>query len=364
MNICMVSRDAVPTLTGQYIYTYYLSKMLSSFGHSVHHIIPGLLLTNPAYYCEMLPRHEGRCTLVSTSRENIIKDVADTIKHLNTQERFHILHAHLCSYPLMACYFFKIRTPDARLVVTIHGDDTLIFDQPSTHIALKACNHIIVVDKNIIPLLKRHCTCRISFIPPGVDLSMFQYRQLQTKEFCILFVGRLCEEKGIFDLITAVELLKSRLNHFRLLFVGSGPAAHQLQDAIHSKNLHHCVSVIPAVPYSSMPDIYHSASVLVLPSYIEGTPLCVLEAMACGRPIVCTSVGNLPDIVKDGINGLLFQKGDATAMAEALLQLALDSELAETMGRASRIYIEKEYIWEKTAEKHITIYEQLLEEFP
>jgi glycosyltransferase involved in cell wall biosynthesis len=90
------------------------------------------------------------------------------------------------------------------------------------------------------------------------------------------------------------------------------------------------------VPHDELERLYDRAAIVVLPSYREGLPLCVIEAMAHGRPVVATKVGGIPELVEDGVTGFLVEPGDAAALRRALQRLLDDPMLRRRLGREGR----------------------------
>ena len=152
----------------------------------------------------------------------------------------------------------------------------------------------------------------------------------------ILFLARIERIKGIYELLAAVEQLVARGRNFKLILAGSGGELEPFRRA---------VSASPASAYIETPGWADGAEkrrllawshLLVLPSYGEGLPNVVLEAMASGRAVVATTVGAVPEVVQVGVTGLLCQPGDAVSLADALDLLVTQPERARTMGIAAR----------------------------
>jgi len=139
----------------------------------------------------------------------------------------------------------------------------------------------------------------------------------------LLFVGRLAEGKGLFDLLNAVERLDNR-HDFELLIAGGGPLADQLSEVITARGLDDRVSILGY--RSDVPELLASADVFVLPSYREGTPRVITEALAVGVPVVATDIAGIPEQVRDGETGLLFEPADVGTLVERLDQLLGDDD--------------------------------------
>lgn len=149
----------------------------------------------------------------------------------------------------------------------------------------------------------------------------------------VLFLGRLEQNKGIYELIKALALVAGRFPRVRLLIGGDGETGQVLEKA-DSLGVAENIELLGWVSGQQKQDLFKHASILVLPSYKEGLPMAVLEAMAEGVPVVATAVGGVPYAVRNGVEGLLVAAGDANALADALARLLADHELRESMGNA------------------------------
>lgn len=173
----------------------------------------------------------------------------------------------------------------------------------------------------------------------------------------IFFVGRVVEGKGLWDLLDAYEMLCSD-HDVVLRIVGDGPLRDELADAAADRDL----DGVTLVGY--VDDIaaeYADADVLALPSYREGTPRVVTEALAAGVPVVATDISGVPDQVQDGTNGLLVSPGDTAALRRALDDLLSSDERREEMGAAASESVEK-FSLEAADDVYRDLYAELLDE--
>ena len=146
----------------------------------------------------------------------------------------------------------------------------------------------------------------------------------------ILFLGAFGRRKGVFDLIEAgVEIARQR-SHVVFEF-GGDQAVDELRALITERGLERNVRVLGWVRGQEKLDAFTRAHIYVLPSYHEGLPIGVLEAMAAGLPVVTTPVGGIPEVVKDGVNGLIISPGDVKALGASILRLLGDAELRQRM---------------------------------
>ncbi len=175
---------------------------------------------------------------------------------------------------------------------------------------------------------------QLAHIPNGVDISVFSPPPQPPASGHILFVGRLDRMKGVDVLLEALAQLREMGIPCRCTIVGDGPAKKDLQR--HAGSLGLDGMVVFTGTCSDISSRMQQAAIFVLPSHSEGTPNVLLEAMACGLPIVATEVGGIPDIIHSGSNGLLVPPADSAALCSALATLLNDREQAGDLGKKAR----------------------------
>jgi glycosyltransferase involved in cell wall biosynthesis len=172
-------------------------------------------------------------------------------------------------------------------------------------------------------------------------------------------VARLTEQKGHTFLIRAVPAVVSRFPNVTFLFAGDGPLRERLEAEAGS------LGILKAVRFlgfrSDVAELLSCLDAFVLPSLYEGLPNVVLEAMACGKPVVATAVDGTPEAVKDGVTGLLVPPRDPGALAEAILRLARNPGLRRSMGAAARQKVLSEHRLEGQVEAFHALYSALLQ---
>jgi glycosyltransferase involved in cell wall biosynthesis len=174
----------------------------------------------------------------------------------------------------------------------------------------------------------------------------------------LLFVGRLINEKGIFELLDAMSIILKQLD-CRLQIAGDGEQRAAILDRIRSANLTKSISLLGYLDGGQLSQAYQRASALVLPSYREGFPSSITEAMSFGLPIVTTAVGGIPDHLLPEVNALYIPIGDPEAIARAVLRLAADPILCERMGRANLAKI-RDFAPEQVAPQYLAVFRDLL----
>jgi glycosyltransferase involved in cell wall biosynthesis len=165
----------------------------------------------------------------------------------------------------------------------------------------------------------------------------------------ILCVAALKPYKGLPVLLDACRLLADRGVAFRCDVVGDGPLRSELERRIAELGLAGTVTLLGAQPQHEVTRRFGESSIFVLPSIVapdgqmEGIPVALMEAMAAGRPVVASALSGIPELVEDGVNGLLVAPGDAAAVASALGSLLADPALGRRLGERGREKVEREF---------------------
>ena len=182
-------------------------------------------------------------------------------------------------------------------------------------------------------------------IANGVDTERFRpsRRASQRDEFVIGTVGRIQDVKNQSGLIDAFILLRAMLpghrDRLRLSIVGDGPLLGMITEKVRAAGLQDVVWLPGS--RTDIAEVLSGFDVFALPSIAEGTPVTILEAMACGLPVVASRVGGIPEVVEQQATGLLVPPSDALALADALAVYVQDPQLAERHGAAGRVRVER-----------------------
>lgn len=173
-------------------------------------------------------------------------------------------------------------------------------------------------------------------------------------------IARMTEQKGFSDLIQAVKLLIERYPRLRCLLVGDGPLRSHLERECEAVGLAvHCVFTGLR---ADVADLLSILDVYVLPSVSEGFPIGLLEAMAMGRPVVATRVSGIPEIIADGVSGILVPPRNPRTLAEAIGRLLQDPQGATAMGLAARRTVEERFTSTAMVNKLEAMYRALIQE--
>ena len=179
---------------------------------------------------------------------------------------------------------------------------------------------------------------KVNVIYNGVDQQMFNCIECteDLPQRKLLYIGNLKREKGIFELLQAFSKILDTFQNVKLIYIGQGPMLNQLLASVVDQNVQDSVEIIGQLDHKYVPVYIKAASLVVLPSYYEGVPNVLLESMACGKPVVATEVGGIPEIIVEGKTGLLCQPRDIESLKKSLekcLSLSWDNEFIKQHAR-------------------------------
>jgi glycosyltransferase involved in cell wall biosynthesis len=173
-------------------------------------------------------------------------------------------------------------------------------------------------------------------VPVAPNVTQFSDEPL------VLFLGRLGERKGVYDLLEAVPRVLATCPNARFILCGDGEG-RKCQSLIDSKPWASRVAIRTWIEAPEREELLGRCALLVLPSYHEGLPVAILEAMAHAIPVVSTNVGGIPDAVEDGVTGYLVNPGDIESLAARMSTLLVDKDLRFEMGTRARSRAESRF---------------------
>jgi len=183
----------------------------------------------------------------------------------------------------------------------------------------------------------------------------------ELNETTVMFSGTVTPRKGVEYLVRAAEILKE--NNVLFLIVGNTNIDREYADKVmeYAKQRNLKVRFTGFVPYGDLKALYSACDIFVLPSFGEGDPIALKEALASGKPLIGTNVGGIPAQIKNGWNGFLVKPGNEKQLAEKIRYLIDNPEERERMGEKSRKLAREEFDWEKIAERYLKVYEEVAE---
>lgn len=189
--------------------------------------------------------------------------------------------------------------------------------------------------------------------PLGIDINKYAptRREKEKSDLEILCVGRLVPAKGQFILIAALNLLLKKGHFLHLKLIGSGPEKEELETEIKQRGLQSHVELTGALTQDEVLKAYKNTDIFVLPSFAEGIPISLMEAMAMEIPCISTFVNGIPELIRHEIDGLLTYPSDIEGLVEALDFLIESPEQRQKFGEAGRKRIEEKYLIESNVEQ-------------
>ena len=253
---------------------------------------------------------------------------ARVIKLYFIVNRKDLIYVH---FPLYFSFFlYPFVWKKIPIVLNFHGSDA-VFDSTLKRIlfrtlrpVVRKCQKIVVpsVDyKNRIGELFEVSERKIFVYPSGgVDSQMFYAKGKPPTVFTLGFVSNFIEQKGWMVFLQALEIINisGKIRKFNAIMVGGGPDKRNILEQVGDKNLN--VQIIDSVMQQELVKVYNSLSVFVFPTYRESLGLVGLEAMMCGIPVIASAVEGPKGYLQEGYNGLLFEKGNSTDLADKILK--------------------------------------------
>jgi glycosyltransferase involved in cell wall biosynthesis len=284
------------------------------------------------------------------------------IRSIIERHKIEIIHCHGIKPDLYA--FFAARHFNIPLVSTCH---LWTFDSKRDWLvsALERCilhglDRVVVVSDHIIPQLRRFGV-RADVIYNGIDLAPFSHPAFDFKmkmKWCgrpiVGVVGRLAPQKGLQNLLRAApEVLRDTPNAL-FVIVGDGPERQILEADAKALGIRDSVCFLGV--RQDIPEILSSMDVLAMPSLDEGLPMALLEAMASGRAVVASSVGGIPRVIQNRVNGIIVSPGDVNGLAAALRDLLKHGDFRTALGKKARETVELRFSAASMAMRYLEVY--------
>ena len=241
-----------------------------------------------------------------------------------------------------------------------------IYELCITRCVLPRVTKVIGINSECEELCNRLGVSNYEYIALGVDQSIFfPHNKKLSKEKIgfdpnvpvFIFVGRLSQIKGIGLLIDAFSKVLGEFSQAKLLIVGDGEERQNIEKVIYAKGLENSIRMVGSVSRDQLPNLLNASDVFVITSLAEGVPNAMLEAMACGLPVVATSVGGIPEVIKTGFNGILVHTRNSTEVAEGMITAYRKSHL---LGTGALSTISESYSMKNVAEAIRRMFEEAI----
>ena len=293
--------------------------------------------------------------------------VSKTVAELNKEHPISLIHAHAGGVSSWAA-IRAAKTYGVPSAVTYQGSEVhtaLVKHETGWKLcrdSFRSASLNISVSRSIENILMTHGRPqgRSEVLLRGVDQQKFFPASDSVREPIVLFVGWIAESKGVFDLLAAWERVAVACPHVELWIVGPDRTRGQFVREVRARGWEGRIKLTGLLPSHDVANLMRQAQILCLPSHGEGTPNCVMEALACGLPVVATRVGGIPDIVEDKKSGILVDKGDVQGLSAALVSLLRDSQERIRMGEAAYTFARRYLDARINVMRLVQLYQELI----
>ncbi len=382
MNILLLTSDFLPNVGGMATHAHELARAHVRNGHTVHLIHP--VYGNEQDRVEELDGIVVHKLFIARTTPKIkhvvyIRTVRRYVLRLMKDIRFDLLHWHDLTPNCWTTWTLRKVLP---LVWTNHTSNYLeLFETGSGRLKIKSFLHhpgaIISPSRELHE--KSAATGvradRLYYIPNGVDSEKFRpgnsYDVLD-KDYAIdplkpviICPRRLEPKNGVEYFIRAIPLVRERYPEAQFLIVGGGfpEERDRFEVFLRERKQRQGVFFTGNVPNTLMSKFLALSTIAALPSLMEATSIAGLEAMASGLPLVGTTVGGIPEIIEDGVSGLLVEPRDPAQLATSFIRLLDDESLRIKLGQGARARVEREFAWIQISQRTLSVYEQVIEDW-
>lgn len=307
----------------------------------------------------------------------VIYALSSTYHALRYYNENDIIHAYFVIPAGIPGYFMK-KIRKKTFIVTIFGAD--IYDPTRFKLERKSMNSLAIkrilesadivttISHDLVSRIKEVYDTNVEIIHCGVDINKFHPENtervkedlgLDTNKIQLLSVGRLVKRKGLDNLLYALKKVLKEHRDVKLTIIGQGPEKERLKEIINRLDLQTNVSLVGFVDEEQLVKYYQACDIFTLSSLHEGQGCTILEAMGCGKPIVATNVGGIPDSVITNYNGILVPPNNPKNMGDALLTLIEDGDLRSIMATNSRNRAVNKFDWNVIANQISKLYSEL-----
>ena len=304
--------------------------------------------------------------------------VAFFVSAVINMKHIDIVHCHWSIAGLVGVFAGKLFKK--RVVLMIHGAEVFVLGRNPVlkfvlkHVDCLICNSTFT-DKKTREVYPSN---RSVVISPGVDVNRFypQARMANLRhklnidagDTFVLAIGKFIPRKGFEYLIEAIHhiVYQKKITNIKLRIGGRGPLRPKYEQMIDHCALGDYIGFLEYIKDENIPSFYSEADIFVLPSIVdgrgdtEGLGVVFLEANACKTPVIGSRVGGILDVIQHGKNGYLVEQKNPFDLAEKIIQLSNNKELAKKMGENGRKLVREQFNWEILAKKIIDIYDSLL----
>jgi glycosyltransferase involved in cell wall biosynthesis len=381
MHICYLCSEYPPERHGGVgTFTQTLGRALVRRGHSVTVVGFGHLLTTA------ISEHEDEGVNVIRVRSNRVPRLGALMSSMRLQRVLHglndVRHIDVLEGPELSLALLSREVLPAK-VIRMHGGHHFFCHDLGQqrkpvrswleHRSFRNADYLCAVSRhvaNVTSELLNLRTRRIDILPNPVDTIRFAPRSdIAEVPFRIVFVGTICEKKGVRQLIQAMPAILEHEPHAHLQLAGrdwrdpsTGTSYTDEMRKVATRLAPGRVSFLGTVNNHDLPSLLASASVCVMPSHAEAMSITWLEALSVGRPLVASRIGPGPEVVEEGVSGLLCDPHDPQSIASCVISLLSDAVLRDRLGQAGRRRAVNHFSREALAKQNEEFYARCVEQ--
>ena len=189
-----------------------------------------------------------------------------------------------------------------------------------------------------------------------LDFDKFKMKKkFGERDNLVGYIGRLSEEKGTLNFVKAIPEISKEKDDLEFLIGGDGQLCDKIKRYLYENNLNDKVKLVGWIPHDKLPDYLNELKLVVVPSYTEGLPNVMLEAMACGTPVLATPVGAIPDMIMDGETGFIMENNSPECIAKNVIR-ALNHQNLDEIVKNARELMENEFTYDAAVERYRKIF--------
>ena len=397
MRICFLSRRYWPAVSGMSVYAENLMAQLRTDGHDVVLVsqyrgddIGSAVYGGGPPLADRVPKGVRVVGLESLGEQQVndglpadferdITAMRDAVLRLHTEEPFDVIHAQY-AWPTGMAALQAAADLELPCVISVQGGDGhwvgLCCAEHSVGIrtVLDRADAVLIGSETFAQEVTQHhgtlperftliggATDTLAFAPGPDDGAVGSLDRDGDGVTTLLFHGRVDRRKGVLELLHALAALRGEDRAVKLLVSGIGPDVDAVTELVAQLGLQDAVEQTGYTPYAQAPEVYRRGDVFVSPTQSEGFSNTILEAMACGLPVVTTRSVGVTDCVRDGENGLLHEVGDVTGLTDTLRRVLEDSSLARTLATRALAEVREKWSWPALTRRIEEVYERVAE---
>ena len=343
MRILAWMQAYYPVIGGVQTAARQLFPALRASGHEVAVVASHFSIELPdLMFCDSIPVHRFRFqeALASKNPAALIQEIRRAAKFMT---EFAPDIVHLMGFEPGTFFFLRARKSyPVPFLLTIHSEIYAYLSKTHGTALLKQAvteaswiTTVTALEAKRVAALLPEAAGKVSCVYQGLEQPQVEAEPLPSAPR-LLCIGRLAPEKNFELAVRAFAALAPDFPHARLVFAGDGTERPMLEQLVTDLGIGNQVDFLGWVPPEQIYSVMNQASAVVLPSHTEGLPLVGVEAAQMARPLIATNVSGVPELVVDGVTGLLTPPGDVDAMAAAMRVVLSDRARTEQMGQAAR----------------------------